>query len=80
MVKFGLTVLLRFGLMVKYSAFRFYYDSAFRIRPNGPVRLSFNNYCQNVYFNILSTYPIKLKGICEDFEVGPLGRIRKAES
>ena len=38
MVKFGLPVFLRFGLMVKNSALRFSYDSAFRIRPNGPVR------------------------------------------
>ena len=39
MVKFGLPVFLRFGLMVKNSAFRFSYDSVFQIRPNGPVRL-----------------------------------------
>ena len=40
MVKFGLPVFLRFGLMVKNSALRFSYNSAFRIRPNGPVRNS----------------------------------------
>ena len=39
MVKFGLPVFLRFGLMVKNSAFWFSYDSAFRIRPNVPVFL-----------------------------------------
>ena len=38
MVKFGLLVFYHFGLMVKNSAFQFSYDSAFRIRPNGPVR------------------------------------------
>ena len=38
MVKFGLPVILRFGLMVKKSAFRFSYNSAFRIWPNSPVR------------------------------------------
>ena len=38
MVKFGLPVFYHFGLMVKNSAFQFSYDSAFRIRPNGPVR------------------------------------------
>ena len=37
MVKFGLPVFLRFGLMVKNSAYWFSYDSAFRIRPYGPV-------------------------------------------
>ena len=40
MVKFGLPVFLRFGLMVKYSFFRFSYDWTFRIWPNGPVRFS----------------------------------------
>ena len=40
MVKFGLPVFLQFGFMVKNSAFRFSYDSAFQIRPNGPVRPS----------------------------------------
>ena len=39
MVKFGLPAFLRFGLMVKNSALRFSYNSAFRIRPNGPVRM-----------------------------------------
>ena len=38
MVKFGLPVFYHFGLMVKNSALQFSYDSAFRIRPNGPVR------------------------------------------
>ena len=38
MVKFDLLVFLRFGPMVKNLAFRISYDSAFRIRPNGPVR------------------------------------------
>ena len=37
MVKFGLPVFYHFCLMVKSLAFRFSYDSAFRIRPNGPV-------------------------------------------
>ena len=40
MVKLGLPVFLRFGLTVKNSAFRFSYNSAFRIWPNGPVRFS----------------------------------------
>ena len=39
MVKFGLTVFYLFGLTVNFSAFRFSYYSAFRIRPNGSVRL-----------------------------------------
>ena len=40
-IQFGLPVFLRFGLMVNNSAFRFSYNSAFRIRPNGPVCLKF---------------------------------------
>ena len=39
MVKFGLPIFYHFGLMVKNSAFRFSYDSAFWIRPNGPIRM-----------------------------------------
>ena len=33
------SVFYHFGLMVKNSAFRFSYHLAFRIWPNGPVRL-----------------------------------------
>ena len=44
MEKFGLPVFLRFGLMVLSSAFRFSYNSAFRIRANCPVRLILENF------------------------------------
>ena len=69
MVKFGLTVFLRFGLMVKNSAFRFSYDSAFQIRPNCPVRFFLLIFiCSKHIFKlsifvILSDYQLKKANI-----------------
>ena len=61
MVKFGLPVFLRFGLMVKNSAFWFSYNSAFRIRPNGPVRWPFGLICPFVFFFIYTAIWLNIR-------------------
>ena len=61
MVKFGLPVFLRFGLMVKNSALRFSYNSAFRIRPNGPVRLVLLTYFSKHLVQLIVLFRAKRK-------------------